>query len=119
MASAATARLDLEAALVKKCWQEPEFRNQVIADPKGMFEKATGQKLPDNLKIFIHEEDRNTVHLSIPPAPKDMSELSDEELERVAGGTEIALGTLLIMSAMATLAATGSAAFVTKQSGGW
>ena len=119
MASATTARLDLEAALIKKCWQEPEFRNQVIADPKGMFEKATGRKLPDTLKIFIHEEDRNTVHLSIPPAPGDMSELSDEELERVAGGTELVFGMALIVTGMATLAGAGSAAYVTKESGGW
>lgn len=117
MASAATARLDLEAALVKKCLQQPEFRKEVVADPKGMFEKATGQKLPDNVKIFIHEEDRNTFHLAIPPAPKEVSELSDDELERVAGGTELVLGTALILSAAATIAATGSAAYVTKNSG--
>jgi hypothetical protein len=117
MASAASARLDLEAALIKKCWQEPDFRKQVVADPKGMLEKATGQKLPDNVKIFIHEEDRSTLHLSIPPAPKNMNELSDEDLERVAGGTELVLGTTLIMAATMGIAAAGGAAYVTKNSG--
>ncbi len=117
MASAPSPRLEMEAALVKKCWQEPEFRKQVVADPKGMFEKATGQKLPGDFKIFIHEEDRNTFHLSIPPAPKDASELSDDELERVAGGTEIVLGVTLIMTATMGIAAAGSAAYVTKNSG--
>jgi|SRR5882724_1964134 len=117
MASAATARLDIETALIKKCWHDPEFRKEVVADPKGVWEKAIGQKLPDNLKIFIHEEDGDTFHLSIPPTPKDVNELSDEELERVAGGTEIALFATLIMAATMGIGAMGGAAFVTKNSG--
>ena len=72
--------------LIEKCWKDPDFKKEVVADPKGLFEKYTGQKLPENVKIFIHEEDANTLHFSIPPAPTNSAELTDEELDKVAGG---------------------------------
>jgi len=112
MAAEAATRRDLETALIEKCWKDPDFKKQVISDPKGMLERHTGQKLPAQIKIFIHEEDANTLHFSIPPAPSNLTELSDDELERVAGGTETvlaliagtaALGTALVSSASASV----------------
>jgi len=85
-AAALDTRVQLESALVQKCWKEPEFRKQVVGDPKGMLEKHLGRKLPEQVKIFIHEEDANTLHLSISPAPSNLLELSDTDLEKVAGG---------------------------------
>lgn len=85
MATQATRR-DLETALIEKCWKDPEFKRKVLSNPKGMFEEHTGQKLPSRLKIFIHEEDANTLHFSIPAPPVNFGELSDDDLEKVAGG---------------------------------
>ena len=82
---------DLETALIEKCWKDPEFKKAVVSDPKGMLERHTGQKLPAQLKIFIHEEDSNTLHLTLPPAPTNLTELSDADLEKVAGGTDFFL----------------------------
>jgi len=95
-------RVQLESALVQKCWKEPEFRKQVVGDPKGMLEKHLGRKLPEQVKIFIYEEDANTLHFSIPPAPSNFAELSDEDLEKVAGGTDFAVGAILGTLAVAT-----------------
>jgi hypothetical protein len=89
MEAQASARRNLETTLIEKCWKDPEFKRQVVSDPKGMLERHTGTKLPSQVKIFIHEEDANTLHLAIPPAPANLAELSDEDLERVAGGTEV------------------------------
>jgi hypothetical protein len=86
---ASPTRRELETALIEKCWKDPEFKKAVVSDPKGMLERHTGRKLPPQIKIFIHEEDPNTLHLSIPPAPSNLTELSDEDLEKVAGGTDV------------------------------
>jgi hypothetical protein len=93
-ATQTVTRRDLETRLIERAWKDPVFRNDVVKDPKGMLEKHTGQKLPEHVQIIVHEEDANTLHFSIPPPPSNLNELSDEDLERVAGGTDL-IGTLI------------------------
>jgi len=112
MAAEAATRRDLETALIEKCWKDPDFKKQVISDPKGMLERHTGEKLPAQIKIFIHEEDANTLHFSIPPAPSNLTELSDEDLEKVAGGTDLVASLFTIVVAAVTGAASASTATV-------
>jgi hypothetical protein len=114
-------RRDLETQLIEKAWKDPAFRKDIISDPRGMFEKYLGRNLPEQVKVFVHEEDANTLRLSIPAAPGNLSELSDEDLERVAGGTEMLLATV-VLSALG-VAVTGAAAAgiggAVTQSQGW
>jgi hypothetical protein len=98
-------RRDLETALIEKCWKNPEFRKAVVSDPKGMIERHTGQELPPHLKIFIHEEDSNTLHLTIPLSPTNVTELSDADLEKVAGGTEVVISLVSVMVTTAAITA--------------
>jgi hypothetical protein len=118
MEAQAATRRDLETALIERCWKDPEFKKTVLSDPKGMLERHTGQKLPAQVKIFVHEEDANTLHFSIPPAPGNLSELSDADLEQVAGGTDVTvtLLTVAVTGALASAAGAGAAVTVNK---GW
>jgi len=114
MDDVAPTRRDLETALIEKCWKNPDFREQVVSDPKGMLERQTGKALPEDLKIYVHEEDANTVHFSIPPAPSNITELSDEDLERVAGGTDVALVSILVTFGAAVATAAGATTMAAK-----
>jgi|SRR5215469_15050457 len=107
METQAVTRRDLETALIEKCWKDPEFKKAVVGDPKGMLERHTGQKLPAQVKIFIHEEDANTLHFSIPPAPTNLTDLSDADLEKVAGGTEVLISATTVAITAAAITAGG------------
>jgi hypothetical protein len=123
MAAQAVTRRDLETALIEKCWKDPEFKKTVLSDPKGMLERQIGQKLPASIKIFIHEEDAHTLHFSVPVAPSNLTELSDDDLERVAGGTDLVIVTAAITAATGLVASAGTAATVSvivgKATGAW
>jgi hypothetical protein len=93
-------RRDLETKLIEKAWKDPEFRKEVLRDPKGMFEQYLGQKLPEQVEIFVHEEDASTLHFSIPPAPSNVRELSDGDLEKVAGGTDVLVSVVAFAAGM-------------------
>jgi hypothetical protein len=114
-----SARREMETALIEKCWKDPEFKKAVVSDPKGMLERHTGRKLPPQLKILVHEEDANTLHLAIPLAPSNLAELTDEDLEKVAGGTDIAATIVAAVTAALTAGglATGIGAGVTHSQG--
>jgi hypothetical protein len=119
-------KLQMEAALIRKCSEDPDFRSKVLENPKGMLEQALGQKLPENLSIFVHQENLNTLHFSIPPARASLEqELSDEQLEQIAGGTgtEVMLATILVATLGASIA-TGfglgaTVSIVTNKTAGW
>ena len=104
----AVTRREMETRLVEKAWKDPVFRKDIVKDPKGMLEKHIGQKLPEQLRIFVHEEDANTLHFSIPSPPSNLNELSDEDLERVAGGTDL-VATGIVLAITAASAVGGSA----------
>ncbi len=108
-AEPSVSRRDLEARLIEKCWKDPDFQKEVVSDPKGTFERHFGQQLPADVNIHIHEEDLNTLHFAIPPTPANLSELSEEELERVAGGTDITVAVMVTLTLAMSLVATGAA----------
>jgi hypothetical protein len=118
METHASTRRDLETLLIEKCWKDPEFKKQVLSDPKGMLERHTGQKLPAQVKIFVHEEDANTLHLSIPPAPGNLGELSDADLEQVAGGTDVII-TVTLTAGVVSAAVSAASAASTKYEHQW
>src|ERR1044072_131451 len=97
-----TIRQQLRTQLIEKAWKDPQFKAKVVRDPKGMLEQHLGKTLPQEVKIYVHEEGNNTLHFSIPPSPSKMAELSDDDLAKVAGGTEVWASELIISLAIGT-----------------
>ena len=89
-------RHQFESLIIERAWKVPEFREEFVSNPKGTIEKYTGQKLPQNFRVVVHEEDAQTMHMIIPQAPQNVSELSDEDLERVAGGTDVSIAVTIV-----------------------
>jgi hypothetical protein len=85
-AGSVLSRHDLEAKIVKRCWEDEAFRKEFTADPAGAFTRyleVPKDRLP---KIVVHEEEPGSWHIVLPPRPANAAELSEVDLERVAGG---------------------------------
>ena len=71
-------------------------------------------------KVVAHAEDDKTIHFVIPPKPANTDELSDEDLEKVAGGIDLITGIAIGVAAVIGLSiAAGGANAVTRSSQGW
>ena len=82
-------RKDLEQMLIEKALKNEDFRKQLIENTKVTIEQEMGMKIPEPMKIKIVEEDPQTIYLVLPyvPAGETQVELSEIELQDVAGGT--------------------------------
>jgi len=68
--------------LIAKCWSDESFKQKFMTDPAAIL-KAEGIAMPAGVSIKAVEDTGTVFHFVIPPKP---AELSDEELDKVAGG---------------------------------
>jgi len=71
--------------IIAKCWSDASFKRQLLAAPAVTL-KAAGINWLDGTSIIVHENTDKLFHLVIPANPTD---LSDDDLEKVAGGDSI------------------------------
>jgi hypothetical protein len=69
--------------LVARTWGDEAFKARLLADP-GPTLAEQGMSVPPGVEVRVHESTPTLVHLTLPPAPSE--ELSDEQLDAVAGG---------------------------------
>jgi len=79
----------LQQQIIEKAMKDEHFRKQLIENPKLTLEQEFGMRLPDSVNVIVLEEEAQTSYLVLPPNPAagTVSELSDADLESVAGGT--------------------------------
>jgi hypothetical protein len=93
-------RHDLEAKIVKRCWENDEFQKQFTADPVGTAVKYLEVPAASLPNIFVHQEALGSWHIVLPAKPSNTNELSEADLEKVAGGT----ASLQLISTVVTIA---------------
>ena len=77
--------VDPQIQLITRAWQNDDFRRDLLSNPKAAIERELNVSLPAGLTVQVHEQSDNVLHLVLPPKPRG-GELSDEQLETVAGG---------------------------------
>ena len=70
-----------------RCWKEPDFKKRFLANPRAVLEENNFD-LPKDVQVKVVENVPGTIHIVLPANP-DMAKLSDEELDKVAGGLSI------------------------------
>ncbi len=76
------------AQVIARAWSDPDFKAQLLSDPKTAI-SGYGIDLPAGLDLKIVENTADTFHIVLPAKPSQASELSDEDLQNLAGGKDI------------------------------
>ncbi len=90
--SEGSGRQEMERRLVEKSLENDAFRQKLVEDPKGAVEQELGTRLPEDVRVVTVEETSDTIYLVLPNASATGgvgAELSDRELESVAGGWDM------------------------------
>ncbi|MGH6896614.1 MAG: NHLP leader peptide family RiPP precursor [Geminicoccaceae bacterium] len=70
--------------VVAKAWSDSAFKAKLLRDPRAALAEA-GVPVAAGVTIKVIEDTESTRHLILPPPPPE-GELSDESLDKVAGG---------------------------------
>jgi hypothetical protein len=83
-----TTRREFELQLIEKAWKDDAFRQALLTDPQGALKRELGAKLPAGLQVKVLAESADTFYLVLPANPDraPAGELSNQQLEAVAGG---------------------------------
>lgn len=73
---------EMRAQLTEKAIVDPEFRQQLVSDPKAAIKQEFGIEVPEAINIVVHESDMSTLYMALPAGP----ELNEEQLEAIAAG---------------------------------
>ena len=76
-------RRELEDQIIARAWQDNSFKDELINNPEAAL-NSEGISLPESIEVKVLEENVNTLYIVLPA--KQSEELSDVELESVAGG---------------------------------
>jgi len=75
----------IQEQIIARAMKEEAFRQELLSNPKAAIEGALGISIPQGVTIAVHQDTPTTLHLVL-PAKVQTGELSDAELEQVAGG---------------------------------
>jgi hypothetical protein len=82
-------RAEMERTLVQRSLEDESFRQKLLDDPRGTVEQELGTQLPEGIEVRVVEESAQSIYLVLPsasPLGGEEGELSDQDLEAVAGG---------------------------------
>lgn len=81
-------RKDIETQLIAKAWKDEAYKQQLLNNSKAVIEQEFGVQLPDEVNVQVLEENPTSLYFVLPMRPDlSRSELSEEQLEAIAGGT--------------------------------
>ena len=73
------------AQLFAACWKDETLKARFMSDPKAVL-KEHGLDVPDGMDVKVVENADDCVHITLPVPPAGVDGLSNDELDKAAGG---------------------------------
>jgi len=73
------------AQLFAACWKDESLKARFMSDPKAVLAEYD-MPVPDGIEVKVVENADDCVHITLPAAPTESVDLSDDELSHAAGG---------------------------------
>ncbi|WMT42091.1 NHLP leader peptide family RiPP precursor [Paenibacillus sp. D2_2] len=67
----------LQNQVIQRAWEDPDFKAQLLKNPKAAIQEVLGVILPDHIKVTTVEENSNELFLVLPPKPTDVIKAED------------------------------------------
>ncbi len=74
------------AKIIAKAWVDEEFKQRLLVEPAAVLAE-NGIEMPEGMTVKFVEGKESEILVPFHPRPAWTAELSDEDLEKVAGGT--------------------------------
>ena len=88
-------RKEWEIDVILKSLQDEDFKKHLARDPHGALSEHFQQEIPESIKINVVEEQPGEVTIVLPVKPtaaNSSEDLTEQELDKVAGGVGVAAG---------------------------
>jgi hypothetical protein len=80
--------------IVEQAQKNPKYYELLLSDPRALMQRQLGTDIPEHVNIQVLEETPDTYYVVLPYTVREGAELSDSDLEKVAGGKGGGLGSL-------------------------
>ena len=93
-------KVSLQDQVLAKLAENPEWREELLADPRAAVTELLGVTLPESVNFTVHTNSITNINLVIPPTQSELDELDLETLDLVGGGLVVELLILLLMGTL-------------------
>ncbi|BAB73725.1 NHLP leader peptide family RiPP precursor [Anabaena sp. FACHB-709] len=88
MSEQTKTRKEIEAQIIVQAWKDETYRQELLNNSKAVIEREFAIQLPEEINVHVVEENDSNFYFVIPARPNlEDVELSEEQLEAVAGGS--------------------------------
>lgn len=93
-------KVSLQDQVLAKLAENPEWREELLADPRAAVTELLGVTLPESVNFTVHTNSITNINLVIPPTQSELDELDLETLDLVGGGFVLEVILQLIAAGM-------------------